>query len=296
MHRRDVLRGIGTAVAGVSPSLAGCAAERRSTGGAGPTTEATPPAHSTVSARPPTPSDPREAFELVGIDAPGTVEISAPWRFAFTVRNVADAARTFATRLSFRTPAADWRRRDWITADWSIAFPVPAGETRTWRSPVTDFNNVARYEFRLELFGATWSVETVPASRRFGEPYETLDATVLAVHGLTVGPDPASAVDDRLRAGGAGRLVRAAVSVRNLTRHTMPHDEPTDLVLAVDSGVIEPTPRPGDARAVLAGPGELTEGWVAFAVPFDRSLENGVVSWRPAHFDGPIRVDWGPEP
>lgn len=291
MYRRRVLSRVGAAVAGLGPSLAGCAAERRSSGESAPPTDTTHSVETTAST-PPTPDGSGEAFELVAIDAPGTVEISEPWRFGFAVRNVADAARTFVTGWSFRTPEADWRRQAWDTVDWTISFPVPAGETRRWQSPTTAFNNVARYEFRLDRFGATWSVETVPATRQLGEPYETLDRTVLTVEGLELGPDPHAAADGAMSIDDGNRLVRAAVRVRNLTRHPMAHDEPGDLVLIASEQGFEPTPRPGDARAVLAPPGSVTEGWVAFEVPSGISLADSVVSWRPTHFDGPVRVDW----
>lgn len=233
-----------------------------------------------------------EAFELRSIDSPSSVEIGAPFRFGFTVRNTTDTALTFSTDWSFRTPHADWRRQSWVTPDWSITFPVPAGEARNWRSAAAEFNTIAHYEFRLDLFGTTWSVDSVAATRRFGEPYETLDLTVLTVEGLERWPDPGAAADGAISVEEGDRLARAAVRVRNLTRHTMPHDEPADLVLVAGGRVIEPTPRPGDARAVLARPGEVTEGWVGFELPRGTTLDGAVVSWRPAHFDGPVRVDW----
>lgn len=289
MDRRRVLRRIGAVSAGVASAFAGCSTSPRRGATESPTHRDRTESASTAG-RPPTPSDPAEAFELVSIDSPSVVEINAPYRFGFTVRNTADSALTFTTGWSFRTPQADWRRRSWVTVDWPIAFSVPAGETKRWQSLTTDFNNVARYEFRLDRFGATWSVESVPARRQFGEPYRTLDRTVLTIEGLELEADPHAAADGAMSVD--DRLARAAVRVRNLTRHPMPHDEPGDLVLVASEQVIEPTPRPGDARAVLAPPGSVTTGWVAFAVPPGTALADSVVSWRPAHFDGPVRVDW----
>jgi hypothetical protein len=198
----------------------------------------------------------------------------------------------FRTGWIFGTPEAAGVRRSWVSADWSIAFPIPGGETRRWQSPTTSFNDMARYEFRLDRFGATWSVETVAATRQFGEPYETLDRTVVTVEGLDYGPGQHELADGSLSVEDGDRLTRVVVRVRNLTRHPMPHDEPTDLVLVAGEQLLEPTPRPGDARAILAPPGGETEGWVAFEVPPGTSLAESVVSWRPTHFDGPVRVDW----
>ena len=103
------------------------------------------------------------SFEVVSVDHPDEVSTGEEHTFSFTVENTGGEDGTFEEQLEFSLEGTDqWENIGTVQLD------VAAGETETWESNPTDFDDPGTLPFRL---GDTeWSYEvtiTAPETQSF---------------------------------------------------------------------------------------------------------------------------------
>jgi hypothetical protein len=124
-----------------------------------------------------TPTAAGSALSVVGLDAPGTVEVTRPYAFGVRVRNPTDAPGRFESGLSARVEG------DWRALDVAVSGRVPAGETARLEGRLSGFAFLGTYDLRLDATGETWRVESVPRELAFGEPFRTPRGLTVTVRG-----------------------------------------------------------------------------------------------------------------
>jgi len=122
------------------------------------------------------------SFEIVEVNHPEEVEVGETHTFSFTVENTGGEDGTFEELLEISVGGTD----EWESLG-QVQLDIPAGETATWESNSTDFDNPAVVQFRL---GETeWSYEvtiTAPDTQSFSGSGEEVRRDISIEGGLTV--------------------------------------------------------------------------------------------------------------
>lgn len=122
------------------------------------------------------------SFEVVSIDHPEEVSTGETHTFSITVENTGGEDGTFEELLEFSIEGTDqWENIGTIQLD------VPAGETATWESNPTDFDDPGVLQFRLG--DAEWSYAvtvTAPETQSFSGSGEEVRQDISIEGGLTV--------------------------------------------------------------------------------------------------------------
>jgi len=121
-------------------------------------------------------------FEVVSVDHPEEVSTGEEHTFQFTVENTGGEDGTFEELLEFSIEGTDqWENIGMVQLD------VPAGETATWESNPTEFDDPAALQFRL---GDTeWAYDitaTAPDPQSFSGNGQSVEQGINIEGGLVV--------------------------------------------------------------------------------------------------------------
>lgn len=122
------------------------------------------------------------SFQVVETDHPEEVEVGEEHTFSFTVENTGGEDGTFEELLEFSIEGTD----QWENVGM-IQLNAPAGETATWESNPTAFDQPGGLQFRLG--GTEWSYDvtiTAPETQSFAGSGQEVRQGVSIQGGLTV--------------------------------------------------------------------------------------------------------------
>lgn len=191
MNRREYLVTAGMIGLG---SMAGCSGEdggANKTTTADTTTSATTEEPTTATNTQETTTEEKEtteetqpaAFEIVRVDYPNKVSVNEDHSFSVTVENTGGETGTFEELLEVSVPSTEnWENVGYITIE-----EVDAGETATWDSGPSAFDNPGTVQFRLGE--KEWSVQvtiTEPDVQSFAGSGQEVREGVTIEGGLTV--------------------------------------------------------------------------------------------------------------
>lgn len=239
------------------------------------------------------------SFELEEWGVPSEVEINEAFTQSVTVTNTGDAAGELSTELYQRTPESDWTSVE--DADFGTIEP---GETATVSYEGISYRYVNRYEFRLADFEQTAVLQTVSAKLEWGTEFTTPNGYVIRVDKpefqATYTYEDYSGASNEARPEDGGQWVFVNVYVKNETGQTAFSPLASDFALIYGNSQADGETLLLDEPAEKGEPfngGELQpnverEGWVAYEVPSELSVEDVRIAWSQTTINGPVSVNW----
>lgn len=273
-------------------AVAGC------TGSDGDGSDTATPEATTTS--PPTTAAPEPAaFEVVGYEAPDTVELRTEFTLSVTVANTGDQPGEFAAPLSRTAP--DGARREVAQV---APGEIPAGGTATFETEPLALDYIGRYTFRVAESSTT--VRAVPASLQWGTDYRTPAGYVIRVTEPTLQDtfEYEGGYDDIEERGPSGdrQWAFVDVAVDNETGAAAPSPSASDFVLVgadarYDNYVIvdDPINRGPRFEGGELQPDAERSGWVSYAIADDLGVSDLRVAWSGETADGEVGAVWGAE-
>ena len=116
-------------------------------------------------------------FELVSINAPDAIGLNDITTIGIEIRNVGSASGTFASRLDTKVGDGEWEEAGELTMS------LDAGERGEWESPRFSLEYLQTYQFRLEAFDETWSIEGRTRELDFNNYYRSPTGLLINVLG-----------------------------------------------------------------------------------------------------------------
>lgn len=300
MHRRQFLA---LTAAG---ALAGCGSDTDGSGAGGdgedgsgdgsdgeptpsPTPTSTPTATPTATATPTETAEPA-SFEVVNVDAPAEAEINAEWTFSLTVRNTGGQDGTFSTPVTVETSQTDPETVGVIELD------VPAGEERTWESNAASYPYITEITYTLVEYDTTIEVQMLTRTLSFGEEYRMPGDVVLTVSSIelqnsyTYEDFRGDQATEEASDGDQFAFVNLQAENDSGGSEFVPFSQ--DFTIRVDTQQYDEAyirREEGKYEGGEVGPGVVREGWVAYEIPADLSVDDLTVEY----FDDDFQNEWG---
>lgn len=273
MRRRRAL-----ALFGGFATLSGCSA----IGGSETATPSAAPSDGTT----PAPATTDE-LEVVGVDAPESVEVNAPYEFTLRVRNPTDRPGAFQSRLSLRIGDGEWNH-----LEGGVGAEVPPGATRELSTSLPPIAFLNTYDLRLDAVERSWTFETVARRLPFGDGFETprsLTVTVLGGSFTTSYAGGGNESDARTPPSGS-KWVVVRVEVENPGDEVVTFPPLGAFTLLTDGS--EHAVRLSDPNDGVELSMDRARIEIPFVVPEDVTGDELTVRWEPVYGDRRTAAAW----
>jgi hypothetical protein len=110
------------------------------------------------------PVEERTGFELLGVDAPETVDVGEEWTWSVTIRNHGESTEVFQSRVSIYMGNGNWEEFN------QIDFTIPSNDTRIFESPESFITDPAVARYRVDEFDETFDIRPSVEELSFGKP------------------------------------------------------------------------------------------------------------------------------